>query len=96
VVAVLGKTHEECDKHIIEKVVPHRGQLLMISRDDDNTPWNPRQGSIYDQTSGGLVDYVFTDPGSGVIHIGYQDILQAYRGAADEAALKGAIDAAIP
>lgn len=95
VVAVLGSSHEECDKHVMEKVVPHRGQLLMISRDDDNTPWDPRLRTIFDQVADDTTEYVFTDPRSAVIRVGYHDILQAYRESANEAELNGAIDAAI-
>ena len=95
VVAVLGSSHEECDKHVMEKVVPHRGQLLVISRDDDNTPWSPRLRTIFDQVAENTTEYVFTDPRSAVIRVGYHDILQAYRESANEAELSGAIDAAI-
>lgn len=95
VVAVVGSSHEECDKHVMEKVVPHRAQLLMVSRDDDNTPWNPRLRTIFDQVVDNSAEYVFTDPRSAVVRIGYQDVLQAYRDAANEAALRGVIDAAI-
>jgi hypothetical protein len=95
VVAVVGSSHEECDRHVMEKVVPHRGQLLMISRDDDNTPWSPRLRTIFDQVADDSPEYVITDPRSAVIRIGYQDVLKAYREVENEAELKGAIDAAI-
>lgn len=95
VVAVLGSSHDECDKHVMEKVVPHRGQLLMISRDDDNTPWDRRLLTIFDQVADDSTESVFTDPRSAVIRVGYHDILQAYRESANEAELKGAIDVAI-
>lgn len=95
VVAVIGKSNEECDKHVMEKFLPHRGQLLMVSRDEDNTRWNPRLGTIFDQAAAGSDEFVFTDPRSAIIHLGYQQILQAYLDAANESDLEGVIDAAL-
>ena len=95
VVAVVGRSHEACDRHIMERVVPHRGQLLVISRDDDNTHWNPRLQTIFDQVVDNSAEYVFTDPCSAVLRIGYQDVLQAYCEAANGAILRDAIDDAI-
>lgn len=95
VVAVIGKSHEECDTHVMGKVLPHRGQLLMVSRDEDNTRWNPRLGTIFDQASDVSAEFVFTDPRSAVIRIGYQEFLQAFLDAMNDSDLKGAIDAAI-
>lgn len=95
VVAVIGKTHEECDKHVMDKFLPHRGQLLMVTRDEDNTHWNPRLGTIYDQAAEPSAESLITDPRSAIIHIGYQQFLQAYLGAANESDLEGIIDAAL-
>lgn len=95
VVAVIGRSHEECDKHIISKLPGHRGQLLVVSRDDDNNSWDPRMRTIFDQNAVLTTELNITDPTSAVIRVGYRDILDAYHSAANELALKDAIDAAI-
>lgn len=95
VVAVSGRSHEECDKHAMSLLPDHRGQLLLVSRDEDNMSWNPRMRTIFDQAAEPSKEFNFTDPTSAVIRVGYQDFLKAYQGAANEAELKDAIDAAI-
>jgi hypothetical protein len=95
VVAVFGKSHEECDRHVMEKSLPHRGQLLLVSRDEDNTRWNSRLGTIFDQAADTSAERDFTDPRSAVIHIGYQQVLDAYLAAAEQSDLEGVIDAAL-
>ncbi|MES3021728.1 MAG: hypothetical protein V4857_09120 [Pseudomonadota bacterium] len=95
VVAVLGKTHEECDKHTLDMLPDHRGQLLVVSRDEDNTSWNPRMRTLFDQAAEKTDELNFTDPTSAVIRLSYHDVLKAYRDAANEAELRNAIDAAI-
>lgn len=95
VVAVIGRSHEECDRHIMERAVPHRGALLMISRDEQNTSWNAKERTIFDQVSADSAEYIITDPRSAVLRVSYQDILQAYQRAANEIELKESINAAI-
>lgn len=95
VVAVIGRSHEECDKHVLDQLPGHRGQLLLVSRDEDNNPWDPRMRTIFDQAAEPSTEFNFTDPASAVIRVGYHDVLQAYRNAASEIALREAIHAAI-
>ncbi|WP_198082821.1 hypothetical protein [Variovorax sp. E3] len=95
VVAVSGRSHEECNEHIASQALVHRGQLLVVSRDEENTSWNPRFGRFLDQGAEKKSEVNITDPRSAVIQIGFQDFLRAYQEAANEAALRGAIDAAI-
>jgi hypothetical protein len=95
VVAVIGRSHEECDKHALSLLPDHRGQLLLVSRDEDNTPWNPRMRTLFDQVAEPTKELNFTDPTSAVIRVSYHDVLQAYQGASNEAELREAIDAAI-
>lgn len=94
-VAVMGRSHEECDKHVMDQLPDHRGQLLVISRDEDNTSWDPRMRTLFDQAAEPSKEFNFTEPTSAVIRVSYQDVLNAYRDAANEAALREAIDAAI-
>jgi hypothetical protein len=95
VVAVIGRSHEECDRHVLDQLPEHRGQLLLISRDEDNTSWNPRMRTIFDQAAEPTKELNFTDPRSAVIRLGYQDVLRAFQEATNKLALREAIDAAI-
>ncbi len=95
VVAVIGRRHEECDMHVIGQLPEHRGQLLLVSRDEDNTSWDPRMRTIFDQAAEPTKELNITDPTSAVIRVGYQDVLKAYRDAVNQSALREAIDAAI-
>ncbi len=94
VIAVLGSSHEECDKHVLDRLPAHRGQLVVVSRDEDNNSWDPRMRSIYDQVPDEPSEEAkFTQPTSAIIRIGYRDLLDAYRQAANETALTEALDA---
>lgn len=95
VVAVVGSSHDECDKHVMAKAIPHRGRLLIVSRDEDNTRWNPRMKRIFDQVQGESSEFSITDPNSGIVRVGYQTVLEAYSDAANEAELRSALDAVI-
>ncbi|MEJ2801571.1 hypothetical protein WAE61_06805 [Comamonadaceae bacterium PP-2] len=94
VIAVMGASHEDCDKHVLNCLPAHKGQLVVISRDEDNTPWDPRFTSIYDQVPDEpSTEAKFTQPTSAIIRVGYHDMLDAYRNAANQAELKEALDA---
>lgn len=95
VVAVVGRNHEECDKHVMDQLPAHRGQLLLISRDEDNMSWDPRMRSVFDQVAEPTTELNITDPTSAVIRVGYHDVLKAYRAAINQDTLKEAIDDAI-
>jgi hypothetical protein len=95
VVAVIGKSHEECDKHALDLLPDHRGQLLLVSRDEDNTSWDPRMRTLFAQAAEPTKELNFTDPTSAVIRVGYHDVLKAYQDAGNEAELRKALDAAI-
>lgn len=94
VIAVLGASHEDCDKHVLNCLPAHKGQLVVISRDEDNTSWDPRFKSIYDQVPDEpSTEANFTQPTSAIIRVGFHDVLDAYRNAANQAELKEALDA---
>lgn len=94
VIAVMGTSHEDCDKHVLNCLPDHKGQLVIVSRDEDNTSWDPRFKSIYDQVPDEEpTEAKFTQPTSAIIRVGYRDVLDAYRNAANEGELKEALDA---
>lgn len=94
VIAVIGPNHEDCDKHVLGCLPAHKGQLMVISRDEDNNSWDPRFKSIFDQSQDETSkEAKFTEPSSAIIRIGYRDLLDAYRNAANEDQLKEAVDA---
>ena len=94
VIAVVGPTHEDCEKHVLSQLPTHKGQLVVISRDEDNTPWDARSRTIYDQVQDEPSKEVnFTQPFSSIVRIGYHDLLDAYRNAENQVKLKEAIDA---
>jgi hypothetical protein len=94
VIAVMGASHEDCDKHVLNRLPTHRGQLVIISRDEDNNPWDPRFKSIFDQVPNEpSTEAKFTQPTSAIIRVGYRYVLDAYRNAANEDELKEALDA---
>jgi hypothetical protein len=95
VVAVIGRSHEDCDKHALGLLPYHRGQLLLVSRDEDNTSWDPRMRTIFAQAAEPTKELNITDPTSAVVRVGYHDFLKAYQYAANEAELREALDAAI-
>ncbi|KAB8054765.1 hypothetical protein GCN78_03600 [Janthinobacterium rivuli] len=95
VVAVIGRSHEECDKHVLSLLPEHRGQLLLVSRDEDNNSWDPRMRPLFDQVAEPTKELNITDPTSAVIRVSYRDVFKAYKDSTNEAELKKAIDAAI-
>lgn len=95
VVAVIGRSHEDCDRHALNLLPDHRGQLLLVSRDEDNTTWDPRMRTLSDQASEPTKELNFTDPTSAVIRVAYHDVLKAFHDSANEAELRKALDAAI-
>ena len=80
--AILGVSHEDCIEHsnrILRN--PHR-QLLLVSRDSDNTSWDPKMRSILEPAVTRLVqERNITDPSGGIVQLGYQDLLTIFRDA---------------
>lgn len=81
IVAVRGKTHEQCSKHALQRFTPgHRRQVLLVTRDHDNAPLKRRGRSILQTESPRLgADRNITDPESGTIHIDYQGLLGLFQ-----------------
>ena len=94
VIAIRGASHEDCDKHVLARLPHHTGRLLLVSRDEENTSWDARFQRIYDQVPDEpSPESKFTEPTSAIMRLGYRDVMDAYRGAANEAELREALDA---
>jgi len=94
VIAIRGGSHEDCDKHVLDCLPEHKGQLLIVSRDEDNNRWDPRFKSIFDQVPvESSTEAKITQPTSAIIRIGYRNVLDAYQNATNENELKDALDA---
>jgi hypothetical protein len=90
--AVKGGSHEECVEHA-KKFLPADGQVLVISRDKDNTSWRKVLGSYLQPEANSVsVERDITDPAAGLLHIGYSDLLGMFRNEQTADALRGAID----
>jgi hypothetical protein len=94
-IAVLGDSHEACAEHVKQRAAPRCGRLLVVSRDADNNPWNPRLGSILDPRNPPSNEYNITNPSSAVVQVGYRMFIDAYLGSQDVEGLEGAIHGAI-
>ena len=91
--AIRGASHEECIKHS-EGCLPLRGQVLLVSRDPDNNPWRRRFGSFLQPESRQLGgERSITDPATGLLHLGYRNLLDVFRDSNSAAAVRGAINA---
>lgn len=93
--AIRGASHEDCIKHSNEilSLLPRR-QVLLISRDRDNNPWEKRFGSFLQPESAQLgQERNITDSASGLLHFGYRKLLAIFQQSASAAALQGAINA---
>jgi hypothetical protein len=92
VLAIRGASHERCIEHSI-CFSPHpQHQVLLVSRDRDNTPWLRRFGSILQPEIPRLgQERKITDPASGSLHLGYERLLDIFRNSTTAAAVKEAI-----
>lgn len=93
-VAVRGASHEECIEHS-KTVLPNpQRQLLLVSRDHDNTRWQRRFGSfLQPAVPEPGAERRITDPASGTMHLGYQNLLEVFLRSATPEALLGGINA---
>jgi hypothetical protein len=83
VIAIRGRSHDECLKHSRDVVPPQRRKLLIVSRDGDNTPFLARFGSIFTSGNPSLEqERKFNDPETAKLTVGYQALLNGYRSVA--------------
>jgi hypothetical protein len=71
-----------------------RRQLLLILRDPDNNQWLQRFGSFLSAGNMRLgQEQNITDPSSGLLHLGYRNLLDVFQHTATVTDVPGAIDA---
>jgi len=78
--AVRGKTHDQCHKHAQTQFTPNtRRQAILVTRDRDNLPRKRRSGSILQTSEPKLGDErKITDPESAIVHVDYQGLIAAF------------------
>lgn len=92
--AIRGASHEMCIEHSQSFLTNAPRQVLLVSRDPDNTPWLKRFGSFLQPQSPKLgQERNFTDPASGSLHLGYQNLLNMFRTATAPAGIAGGVNA---
>lgn len=81
--AIRGVSHEKCIEHLKGIQQNPRRKLLLISRDPDNTHWDPRFGNFLQPVPTCLhQENRITEPSTRLLHLGYQDVLAIFRRAA--------------
>jgi hypothetical protein len=94
VLAIQGASHEDCIEHSKRFLPIPQRQVLLVSRDRDNTDWQRRFGSFLQPDTPQPGDEPkITDPTSGSLHLGYQNLLSIFRRSETPAALEGGISA---
>jgi len=94
ILAIRGSSHEQCIAHSRTFLTNPQRQVILVSRDPDNTAWDKRFGSFLRPETPQLGDERnITDPASGSLHLGYQNLLGIYRQSATPADLGGGIGA---
>lgn len=92
--AIRGNTHERCIEHSRAFLPLPRRQVLLVSRDRDNTRWQRKFGSILEPDTPQLgQERKITDPQGGFLHLGYQKLLDIFRNSLTPAQVQGAINA---
>lgn len=93
IIAIRGKTHEDCINHSNTVPPPLRRQVLLISRDYFNTKFSKRCGSFLEQDTNPLGQaHKITDPRGGMLHISYSALLNIFMNSEDSTILKGKIN----
>jgi hypothetical protein len=96
VLAVRGFSHEACITHSKSFLTNQRRQVLLVSRDPDNTVWERRFASFLDpEVAKPGEERKITEPGSGSLHLGYQNVLTIFRTSPTTAAVLGGINAVL-
>jgi hypothetical protein len=92
--AIRGETHEKCIEHSKTFLPLPRRQVLLVSRDRDNTPWRKRFGSYLTPDTPQLgQEAKITEPQNASLHLGYERLLHIFRTSPTSAAVNGAINA---
>ena len=86
VLALSGRRHEECLDRVRWEQGGYQRPLLVVSRDEHNTPLDSRGGSFIDTPHAG--ESRFTFPSDHLRLVGFQNLLSAFRQASDQPELK--------
>lgn len=94
ILAIRGSSHEHCIAHSRTFLTNPQRQVILVSRDPDNTAWDKRFGSFLRPDTPELgEERNITDPASGSLQLGYQNLLGIFRQSATPVALGGGIGA---
>lgn len=92
--AIRGASHEACIEHSKKFVSNPQRQTLLVSRDHDNIKWHRRFGSFLEPvTPQPGQEPKITDPASGMLHLGYQNLLEIFLASPTATALGDGINA---
>jgi hypothetical protein len=92
--AIRGNTHEGCIDHAKTFSLLPRRQVLLVSRDRDNTPWPKMHGSFLERETPQLgQERRITDPQAATLHLGYEKLLNIFLNSPTPATLQGMINA---
>lgn len=96
VAAIQDESHESCVEHLRRGSRRQRGQILLVSRDRENGPWNPKRGRFLNTRSrSGERGPRFTDPVSPTYHVGYYELLGLLSEASDLDEIEREIEASV-
>lgn len=95
VLAIRGVTHEGCAKHSQMFLRLPQREILLVSRDQDNNGYHERlDGNFLRPATTRLgEERKITDPGDGVLHLGYRQLLDIFQQANSVNAIQTAINA---
>lgn len=94
ILAIRGTSHDRCIEHSRSFVPLPRRQSLLISRDRDNNPWREMFGSFLQPDNPQLgQERNITDPASGLLHLGYRQLLDIFQQSSTATAVRDAINA---
>ena len=95
IIAINGESHESCRIHSEKIIAAPRTQTLLISRDEHNNPWLKRFGSFLQTEQALGEEPKITDPASGLLHVGFRNLLDVFQRTNNPEDVPGAINAAL-
>jgi len=91
--AVRGPSHEACIEHSKNFLPWPRRKSLLVSRDLHNNAWLQRFGSFLEPQATHLnEEQKFTEPSSGLLHLGFRRLLDIFQESATVNDVQGAIN----
>jgi hypothetical protein len=94
VLVIRGISHESCIEHSKTFLPLPRRKSLLVSRDLHNNAWSQRFGSFLEPVAATLnQEQKFTDPASGLLHLGFRRLLDVFLGSTNVEDVQGALNA---